>query len=82
MLKHVLSILAYIACTQTQSIVWNLDTHAVQIGWQFTSYQATEGTPTVQACAQVFNGAANVGNRTITLQVSTSPNTADGKGYN
>ena len=80
--KYALSLLAYIACTQTQSIVWNLDTHAVQIGWQFTSYQATEGTPTVQACAQVLNGAANVGNRTITLQVSTSPNTADGKGYN
>ena len=75
MLKHALSLLAYIACTQAQSIIWNLDTHAVQIGWQFTSYHAAEGATTVQACAQVLNGAANVGNRTITLQVLTSPNT-------
>ena len=53
--------------------------YTVQIGWQFTSYQAAEGTPTVQACAQVLNGAANIGTRTITLQVLVRPNTADGK---
>ena len=48
------------------------------IGWQFATYQAAEGTPTVQACAQVLNGATNLGSRTITLQVSTAPGTAQG----
>ena len=49
------------------------------IGWQSTTYQAAEGTATVQACAQVLNGAANLGSGTITLQVSTSANTAQGR---
>jgi len=51
----------------------------VVIGWQLATYQAAEGTPTVQACAQVLNGAANLGSRTIILQVSTNPGTAQGK---
>ena len=49
------------------------------IGWQFTTYQAAEGTATVVACSQVLNGAANIGNRIITVQVSTNPGTALGK---
>ena len=48
------------------------------IGWQLATYQATEGTPTVQACAEVLSGADNIDARTITLQVSTNPNTAQG----
>ena len=51
----------------------------VVIGWQFATYQAAEGTATVQACAQALSGAANIGSRTITLQVSTNPGTAQGK---
>ena len=51
----------------------------VVIGWQLTTYQAAEGIPTVQACAEVLSGAANISARTITLQVSTNPNTAQGR---
>ena len=51
----------------------------VVIGWQLSTYQAAEGTPTVQACAQALSGATNIGSRTITLQVSTNPGTALGK---
>ena len=47
------------------------------IGWQFTTYQAAEGTATVMACPQVLNGAANIGS--ITVQVSTNPGTALGR---
>ena len=53
--------------------------YLVLIGWQLTSYQAAEGTPTVQACAQVLNGATNIGTRTITLQVLETSNTAIGE---
>ena len=53
--------------------------NTVHIGWQFTSYQAAEGATTVQPCAQVLNGAANIGTRTITVQVLESSNTAIGK---
>ena len=53
--------------------------HTVLIGWQFTSYQAAEGSLTVQACAQVLNGTANIGTRTITLQVLETSNTATDK---
>ena len=53
--------------------------NTVLIGWQFTSYQAAEESPTVQPCAQVLNGAANIGTRTITVQVLESSNTAIGK---
>ena len=49
------------------------------IGWQSITYQAAEGTAIVQACAQVLNGAANIGTRTITVQVSTNPGTAQGR---
>ena len=51
------------------------------IGWQFATYQAAEGTATVQACAEVLNGAANIGTRTIaiTVQLSTNPGTAQGR---
>ena len=50
----------------------------VVIGWQSTTYQAAEGTATVQACAQVLNGAANIMG-SISVQVSTNPDTALGK---
>ena len=49
------------------------------IGWQSITYQAAEGTATVLACAQVVSGAANIGTRTITVQVSTNPGTAQGR---
>ena len=49
------------------------------IGWQFATYQVAEGTATVQACAQVLNGAANIGTHTITVQLSTNPGTAQGR---
>ena len=49
------------------------------IAWQLTAYQAAEGTQTVLACAQVLNGAANLGSGTFTVQVSTSANTAQGR---
>ena len=48
------------------------------IGWQSATYQAAEGTATVQACAQVLNGAANIMG-SISVQVSTNPDTALGK---
>lgn len=50
-----------------------------QIGWQFTSYQAAEGTPTVTACATVNNGAAGIGTNTVTLSVLAIAGTALGK---
>ena len=53
--------------------------NTVLIGWQFTSYQAAEESLTVQACAQVLNGAANIGTRAITLQVLENSDTATGK---
>jgi len=53
--------------------------YLVLIGWQFASYQAAEESLTVQPCAQVLNGAANVGTRTITVQVLASPNTTIGE---
>ena len=56
------------------SLYWS----TVVIGWQFATYQAAEGTATVQACAQVLNGATNIGSRTFTLHVSTAPGTAQG----
>ena len=53
--------------------------YLVLIGWQFARYQAAEELLTVQPCAQVLNGAANVGTRTITVQVLASPNTTIGE---
>ena len=53
----------------------------VVIGWQFTSYQAAEGTATVTACAQALNGAASIVG-SITVQVSTNPGTALGRQIN
>ena len=51
------------------------------IGWQVATYQVAEGTATVLACAQVLTraSAANIGTRTIIVQLSTNPGTALGK---
>ena len=54
---------------------------AVVIGWQSTTYQAVEGTATVQACAEVVSGAASIVG-SITVQVSTNPGTALGRQIN
>ena len=67
--------------TNLHILYYNHSQYTVRIGWQSATYQAAEspGAPTVEACAQVHDGVANIGTRTITIQVSTNPNTALGK---